>query len=270
MRTDEVTKQTTQLPETLPDLAKFALIGRDKLKAVRAEIHAIEKVGLAKEVYDQKLAEAQDISEAVTDAEMRMGELIKAMPKATAKNNPSGLKKMQTQIELHDDLGLNKPKSEAIKESGLTQRQAEHFQRMAEHPDSVEKAKAQAREAGDILSRAQVLRQIREDHPTPPPQKRPKDRTGEALIRHLAFKEQAKDGPTDFQDAKQDKEDTLTLSRSLRKEILKATRIPAMLREKKVIERLADLHEDEKRELKNCLNETMAFLSKVKRYLDEG
>ena len=72
-----------QLPENIPDLAKFVLIGRDKLKAVRAEIHAIDKVGMAKEVYNQKLEEAQEIAEVVTDAECRMGELLKAVPKAS-------------------------------------------------------------------------------------------------------------------------------------------------------------------------------------------
>ena len=53
-----ITTSQTQLPDTIPDLAKFVLIGRDKLKAVRAEIHAIDKVGMAREVYQQKLEEA--------------------------------------------------------------------------------------------------------------------------------------------------------------------------------------------------------------------
>lgn len=69
------------LPSSVDDLAKFVLVGREKLVAVRAEIRAIEKVGLAQEVREQKLREAQDISEAVLDAEVRIGELMAKVPK---------------------------------------------------------------------------------------------------------------------------------------------------------------------------------------------
>ena len=75
---------TTQvnLPDTLEDLSKFVLVGREKLTAVRANIRAIDKVGLAKEVYQQKQEEAQMLGEAVLDAETKMGDLLKQLPKA--------------------------------------------------------------------------------------------------------------------------------------------------------------------------------------------
>lgn len=57
---NELTTTQRQLPSTLPELSRFVLVGRDKLKAVKAEIHAIEKVGLAQEVREQKLHEAQE------------------------------------------------------------------------------------------------------------------------------------------------------------------------------------------------------------------
>ena len=79
-----------ELPATIEDLSRFVLVGREKLVAVRAEIRAIEKIGLAKEVREQKVHEAQLISEAMLDAEVRIGQLMKAVPKATAYNNPSG------------------------------------------------------------------------------------------------------------------------------------------------------------------------------------
>ena len=73
--TDEPTKAITftraEMPATIDDLSKFVLIGRDKLQAVRAEMAAIKKVGLAQEVIDQKRAEAQDIAELVTISEVR-------------------------------------------------------------------------------------------------------------------------------------------------------------------------------------------------------
>ena len=79
---NEITVQAKQLPDNLPDLAAFVLVGREKLTAVRAEIRAIDKLQLAEDVRQQKRDEAQMLSEALLDAEVRIGELTKAIPKA--------------------------------------------------------------------------------------------------------------------------------------------------------------------------------------------
>lgn len=68
------------LPATLEDLSKFVLVGREKLIAVKAEIRAIDKVGLAKAVREQKLQEGQALSEALLDAEVRIGQLMREIP----------------------------------------------------------------------------------------------------------------------------------------------------------------------------------------------
>ena len=61
--------QNTNLPDTIGDLSKFILIGREKLNAVRAEIRAIEILKLAENVHNQKLEEASLLAEALLDAE---------------------------------------------------------------------------------------------------------------------------------------------------------------------------------------------------------
>ena len=148
------------LPDTLGELSKFVLIGRDKLQAVRAEISAIQKLGLAKEVWEQKKREGQEIAETVTLAEMRAGELIKAIPKATPNNNKFH--------EIDSGVELVKPKAETIKELGFTQKQAERMQTLAENPEIVKEAIQEARDNDDIVSRAFVLGKIkqakREEH----------------------------------------------------------------------------------------------------------
>ena len=73
------------LPDTPQELAKFVLLGREKLTAVRAEIRAISKAQLAKEVRDQKLEEAQMLSEALLDAEVKLGEMTNPIPKASGR-----------------------------------------------------------------------------------------------------------------------------------------------------------------------------------------
>lgn len=152
---DVVVKPEYELPATMEDLSRFVLVGREKLVAVRAEIRAIEKVGLAKEVREQKLKEAQAISEAVLDAEVRIGELMRSAPKAD-NGGANQYRAKSTAVSKKQ-----KSKSEAIREAGFTQKQAERFQQLASHPELVEQAKAEARENDDIVSRSAVLSKIR-------------------------------------------------------------------------------------------------------------
>ena len=147
---NELTTTQTYLPETIPDLKKFILIGREKLAAVRAEIRAIDKVGLAKEVHQQKLLEAQEIAEAVTDAEVRMGELLKE----TVRHKGGRIKQSSANDRLAD--------------IGISKDQSAQFQLMASHPEDVEKAKAQAKERGEVLSRSAVLKEIGKHAPKKP------------------------------------------------------------------------------------------------------
>lgn len=137
------------LPANIDDLAKFALIGREKLVAVRAEIRAIEKVGLAQEVREQKLREAQEISEAVLDAEVRIGELMAQVPKQNTHNRAA----------IRPDTGVAS-KTDIIRDAGFTPKQVQRFQTLAAHPDLVAQAKAEARENDDIVSRSQVLEKV--------------------------------------------------------------------------------------------------------------
>lgn len=152
----EIIKQAQSLPSNIEDLSKFALIGREKLVAVRAEIRAIDKVGLAQEVRKQKLKEAQDIAEAVLDAEVRIGELMAKVPKASggqpfhenSTNNTAVMSRQQT-------------KADVIRDAGFTPMQVSRFETLAAHPEIVAQAKAEARENDDIVSRSLVLEKVK-------------------------------------------------------------------------------------------------------------
>lgn len=145
-----ITFNRSELPATIDDLSKFVLIGRDKLTAVRAEIAAIKKVGLASEVLEQKRAEAQEIAELVTLSEMRMGEMLSELPTAQGQRNDLQLSNTsETKLDILEDIGISK----------IT---ANRFEQMAAHPEIVEQAIAEARENDDIVSRASVLRKIKE------------------------------------------------------------------------------------------------------------
>ena len=165
---NEIVKQEVNLPANIEDLSRFILVGREKLVAVRAEIRAIDKVGLAQEVREQKLREGQAISETVLDAEVRIGQLIQEVPKAL-NNNPEGhnqhkVGQNESGVELTSKKKTEgvKTKSEVIREAGFTQKQAESFQQLAAHPEIVEQAKAEARKNDEIVSRSFALTMIKE------------------------------------------------------------------------------------------------------------
>ena len=151
----ELTVQHQQLPQTLDELARFVLIGREKLTAVKAEIRAIDKLELAQEVRDQKREEAQLLSGALLDAEARLGDLLSEIPTAQGQRTellPSGGQKLEEQ----------KTKAEIITGLGFDRHQAQRFETLAENKDLIEQVKQEARENDDLPTRSRVLDLARE------------------------------------------------------------------------------------------------------------
>lgn len=147
---------TQHLPDNIQDLSKFVLVGREKLTSVRAEIRAIDKLNLAEEVRSQKREEAQMLSEALLDAEVRIGELLKQIPKDSGGDRRSSDFKNLTSEK------FEKPKLELAKELGFDHNQVHRFETLASNKDIVERVKAEARENEDIPTRSRVLQLVKE------------------------------------------------------------------------------------------------------------
>lgn len=145
--------QNQNLPDKIEDLAKFVLVGREKLVSVRAEIRAINKLELAEEVREQKKEEAQMLAEALIDAEVRIGDLLKLIPKAKNQYDKCNSQQCEKQKET---------KQEVITRLGFNKDQANRFETMASNKDIVEQVKAEARENEDIPTRTRVLQLVRE------------------------------------------------------------------------------------------------------------
>ena len=145
--------QNQNLPDTIEDLAKFVLVGREKLVSVRAEIRAINKLELAEEVREQKREEAQMLAEALIDAEVRIGDLLKEIPKTKNQYDRCPSQGCEKQKET---------KQEVITRLGFNKDQANRFETMASNKDIVEQVKAEARENEDIPTRTRVLQLVKE------------------------------------------------------------------------------------------------------------
>lgn len=145
---NEISNYMEQLPDTLEDLSKFVLVSEERIQALRAEIRAIKKVHLAKEVYEQKLAEAQEIGRITVEAAQKMGELLLTIQKQQGKRTDLTSSELRT-------------KSDHLSEMGISRQRSNEYEQMAQNPEAVQAAIAKAIENGDVVSRNQVMKEIR-------------------------------------------------------------------------------------------------------------
>ena len=139
--TKELIKKPIQLPFRLQDLTKFVLVGREKLVSIRAEMRAIDKIGLATEVKEQKREEANMLAGALLDAEAKIGEI---------------LGKSESRYKVTGRRGSD------FLPQGITYKQSSQFQALSENLDLIEVVKAEAMENDDLPTRMEVLRKIKE------------------------------------------------------------------------------------------------------------
>ena len=212
---NDIVLHSAQLPDNLPDLSKFALIGREKLNAVRAEIRAIEKVGLAQEVHQQKLQEAQEIAEAVLDAEVQIGKLTAEIPKASGER--TDLKPIDSNV------GRLQTKSQTLEEIGIHQKQAQRFETLAKYPEAVEKAKEEARQDGRIVTRQNALDEIHNQvcGKSRSPRQIHKDYIESVKQEREEFQEKKDAGVVSVRDVAKDRENAETIAHELWSRLIK-------------------------------------------------
>lgn len=151
---DLVVLPNNSIPANFKDVASFAILAQEKLKSVRAEISAIKRLGLAKEVLQQKIREAQELAEIKTRAEVKLGELTAAMPKA--KGN------QYTKSASPTRMGKQDTKAESLEKVNISTQKASQYELMAANPEIVEQVITEARENDDIVSRSAVMSKIKE------------------------------------------------------------------------------------------------------------
>lgn len=147
--------QSGDLPAQPSDLAKFMIVAQEKVKAVKAEIRAIQKLNLAKEVYAQKMEEQRRLQEVILLAYQRMGEITREVPTSPGQ---------RTDCEPLPACGngLKNTKAETIKNLGFSTSQVGRMEQMAAHPDIVEEVIAESQAGQTEATQGEVLRRIKE------------------------------------------------------------------------------------------------------------
>lgn len=162
----DITAYQENLPDNLKDLSAFVLVGREKLTAVRAEIRAIEKLELAEEVRQQKREEARMLGEALLDAEVRIGELTKRIPKGSGRPE-----KIRNTDVTNFQENQSQTKEEILADMGFGKMQVSRYETLADNKELVEQVKAEARETGEIPTRGKVLDLVKARKQRQQPQK---------------------------------------------------------------------------------------------------
>lgn len=146
---NELQTQKAQLPDTIEDLTQFVLVGKAKLQAYMLKLQTVNKLSVAQEIRDQTLQEAQEVSTALIAAEQRIGELLLAIPKAQGKRTDVTSDERSTKVDV-------------IKEMGYGTTEAKDYQQMAKHPEVVRKVLDDALADGTVVTKSQVMKEIRE------------------------------------------------------------------------------------------------------------
>jgi len=171
---NNLTEIQQNLPATIEDLSKFVLVGREKINAVKAEIRAIDKLQLAEEVRAQKMEEVRMLSEAVLDATVKVGDLLKKIPKNSGGDRRSenfkirnatefekvenaGDSKKSDDFRVYKNTEKPKTKKEVIEKLGFSEDQAHRFEILADNKNIVEQVKTEARENNDLPTQTRIL-----------------------------------------------------------------------------------------------------------------
>ena len=126
------------LPNTLEGLQEFILIEGARLEAYRAALKKVNRLNIAQDVWLKTLANAQTVARALLFAEMKLGDLLKAIPDKAA-SSARGTRSLP---------------------SGITKKQSYEAQLLSDHANIVELTIVEAEQHQDIASRRAVLRAI--------------------------------------------------------------------------------------------------------------
>lgn len=195
---EEISTIQKKLPQTVEEKTAFVLFGPDALNAYRKKLKAVkEKFGISSEQYKQIQLEAQETAENLLLFSVDIGEEMGKIETYEGK---------RTDLQPHDVNDKRLTKSQTIHAMGFTDRQARDFQTLANHPDAVKQAMEDARAEGRIVTRQDVLKEIKSECYPDKYQQARKD-FQDAKKRNAEYEEQKAEGVVNLNAAKQNKED---------------------------------------------------------------
>ena len=257
---NEIETYQAQLPDTIEDLTKFVLIGRAKLDAYKLKLQTVSKLTDAQKIRDQTMQDMQDVSIAIVAAEQRIGEILLSIQKASGRpsENSSGRPEKFT-------------KSEIAKEQGYSKNQVSEYQRLAQNPEVVQKVIDEAVKNGEIVTRTQVIKEIRSAKEEMKRQLAEKDRKISELENREPIVEKIEVEPEDYKQLKRDLKKETKMVGALRQDLnIEKQRYDRQAKEKrKLEEKIEELQQKTVREedKKDVNASALMFAAKCRNFL---
>lgn len=139
----EIVGTQSNLPTTTEELHKFIIVGKEKLKAHKAKLRAIEKIEVAHTAKEAALSDAQDVADIVLEAESRLGEMLSSIKPVIESSGRGTIEKKKSLPH------------------GITKKESHYAQEIHRHPEAVRQVKEKARQEGRIATSQEVLKEVR-------------------------------------------------------------------------------------------------------------
>jgi len=130
-------------PATIDELQEWIIVNKECLNAHKAKIRAIQKMNMAIAAKEAALQDGQRLGDILLDAEVRLGEMLEAIPK-------------QGKTKEYGSEGGTIP----TLPPDITKKQSHEAQELFRHGWAVEQAKKEAREEGTIPTSRDVYQKI--------------------------------------------------------------------------------------------------------------
>ena len=137
--------------DDIAQIRSYAAYARAKAQAIHKTIAATNGIDDVAAIKAEATETAQTFAKVGIYADQRIGEILRELPTKQGKRTDT--------TSYHT--GEEVTKAQAIKESGIGNRQAYDLQAMAANPEVVEAVIAKAEKDGRVVSRAQVLKEIK-------------------------------------------------------------------------------------------------------------
>lgn len=262
---NEIESYQAQLPDTLEDLTQFVLIGRSKLNAYKLKLQKVDKLSDAQNIREQTLQDMQDVSIAIVAAEQRIGEILLSIQKN------SGGDRRSDDFKNHDSLNFEKTKDEVTSEMGYSRNQVSEYQRLAQNPEIVQKVIDDALEKGEIVTRTQVMKEIRSAKEELKRQLAEKDKKISELENREPIVEKIEVEPEDYKQLKRDLKKETKMVGALRQDLnIEKQRYDRQAKEKrKLEEKIEELQQKTVREedKKDVNASALMFAAKCRNFL---
>jgi len=142
------------LPATIEELKEFIIVTKRRIEAHKAQIDAIQRLGLSKSVYERKLKETQYMSETVLYAEAKMGKLLSDISRSKGMGGGRGKKKL---------VDTNVHKFTELQKTGISARERNRAEMLGKNEKAIEEVIDEEERKKTLPTREKVFRKIREN-----------------------------------------------------------------------------------------------------------